>query len=184
MSISRAESAVPTWDEIAGGKGSLVEFHDDKTYDLGADPNRTRFQEIIRRTLSGQYYPTDAVLVTGRFAQENREIKKGDTLIQTAPLFGKVGGPRITSVAKIFVCEQSEQAFRFGYVTTNLHLARGIWSAELNWSEDRLTLRVKSIAMPGSLLYWMGLPIARVLQLRARRRSVEEFTKIQCVSRN
>lgn len=170
-----AKAAIPTWDPIEGGRASWVRFIDDATYDLGPDPDRRRFDEIVRRTLAGHYYPPDAVSVSGTFRSEGRPIRVGDRIIQTAPLLGKLGGIRLHSIAEIFVCEQGESSFRFGYVTTNHHFARGMWQIDLNHEVASLTLRVRSFATPGSIWYWLGMPLARLLQLRARRRAIEVF---------
>jgi len=99
-------------------------------------------------------------------------------VLQKAPLFGKLGILYVWSMVEIFVAERTEDHCRIGYVTSAMHHGRGIWRAELAWKEGRLSLRVKSTASPQSWLFWLGLPVARYLQLRARRRAIEEFEKL------
>ncbi|HLK16043.1 MAG TPA: DUF1990 family protein [Fimbriimonadaceae bacterium] len=175
--IQRAENATRNWDPVAGGKRAWICFEDDETYDLGADPDGVRFEEIARRMLSGDYYPPDAVRFDGRFRREGRELRSGDRVVQQAPLLGRLGGPLLPSAAEIYVAEKHQDQCKLGYVTTTIHFGRGIWTAELTRAEGRLSLRVWSIASPRSWLFWLGLPYARYLQLRARRRAVEEFRK-------
>jgi hypothetical protein len=175
----RAESAEVTWDSIAGGRRAWVCFDDDKTYDLGPDPDGSRFEAISTRMMSGDYYPPDAVRFSGRYRREGRALQPGDRVVQEAPLFGRLGGPLMPSGAEIYVAEREEDRCRIGYLTTSIHFGRGIWTAELKETRGRLNLRVWSIASPRSWLYWVGLPYARVLQLRARRRAVEVFREVQ-----
>ena len=52
-----AEGASPTL--VPHDSQSKVMFVDDKTYDLGADPDGSRFQELSERFLAGNYYPPD-----------------------------------------------------------------------------------------------------------------------------
>lgn len=174
----KAESAQINWDPVKGGKRAWMCFEDDKTYDLGPDPDGVRFESIATRMMSGNYYPQDAVNFAGRFREEGRDLKPGDRVVQRAPLFGKLGGPLLPSAAEIYVAEREEGRCRIGYVTTSIHFGRGIWTAELTRSEGNLELHVWSTASPRSLLFWLGLPYARYLQLRARRRAVEEFRKL------
>ena len=173
----RAESARLTWNPFTGGKRAWVCFDDFKTYDLGEDPAGSRFEEISNRMMSGDYYPPDAVRFGGRFREEERDLKVGDRIVQQAPLFGKLGGPLMPSAAEIYVAEKGTDRCKIGYVTTSIHVGRGIWSAELVRKDGRLQLTVQSTASPGSWLFWLGLPYARYLQLRARSRAVEELTR-------
>jgi hypothetical protein len=175
LTIQDAEQATVTWDPVKGGRRAWVCFEDDKTYDLGSDPSGERFRKIADRIMSGRYYPPDAVRFSGRFSDEGRPIRAGDRVIQHAPLLGKLGGLLTPSVAEVYVAERNEGCCRVGYVTTSLHFGRGIWTAELSRLQGKLSLRVWSTASPGSWLFWVGLPVARFLQLRARRRAVEEF---------
>lgn len=64
-----------------------------------------------------------------------------------------------------------------GYVTTAHHHGRGIWQACLERKGGVLTIRVRGIACPQSLLFWLGLPVSRYLQKRAWRRAIETFCK-------
>lgn len=73
--------------------------------------------------------------------------------------------------------EDEPSRLKIGYVTTTRHHARGAWSAELRLREGALSIQVQSTASPRSALFWLGLPLARWLQLRARRRALEEFAK-------
>lgn len=125
--------------------------------------------------MTGNYYPPDAVRFSGRFRQEGRDLRIGDRVVQQAPLFGKLGGRLVPSGAEIYVAEKGTDRCKIGYVTTAIHLARGIWSAELVRAEGHLQLTVQSTASPASWLFWLGLPYARFLQLRARRRAMKEF---------
>ncbi len=173
-----AEGATLTWDPVSGGNRGWVCFEDDKTYDLGPDASGLRFSEIATRMLSGNYYPKDAVAFSGRFRREGRNLKAGDRVVQQAPLFGKLGGPLMASSAEIYVAEREVTRRKIGYVTTSTHLAKGIWTAELKSDDGKLSLRVWSTACPNSWQFWLGLPYARYLQLRARRRAVEEFRRL------
>jgi hypothetical protein len=174
----RAESAQVNWDLVKGGKRAWICFEDDKTYDLGPDADGSRFTVISERMMSGNYYPPDAVVFSGRFREEGRNLKPGDRVVQEAPLFGKLGGPLMPSAAEIYVAEREEGRCRIGYVTTSIHFGRGIWTAELTRRDGKLELHVWSTASPRSWLFWLGLPYARYLQLRARRRAVEEFRNL------
>lgn len=176
--LERAEHAPLTWNPINGGHRGIVCFEDDKTYDLGADPSGVRFQEISERMITGCYYPADAIRVHGRFLVEGRELQVGDRLLQLAPLFGRFGGPLLPAAVEIFVADRTSGHCRIGYITTAFHFGRGIWSAILTIQSGRLSLRVHSTTSPRSWLFWTGLPYARWLQLRARRRAVEEFVKL------
>lgn len=153
-------------------------FRDEAVYELGSDSTGARFAAIADRMLGGRYYPPDAVSVYGRFVEESRPIRRGDRLAQYAPLLGKWGGPVAWSSVEIFAACREAGECQLGYVTTKLHHGRGIWLAELSLQEQRLSLRVRSIACPHSWLFWLGLPVARYLQVRARRRAVEVFRSI------
>lgn len=173
--FEKSEKTGLTWDPVKGGKWAFVCFDDDRQYDLGPDPDRHRFEEIAERMTTGRYYPPDAVRFYGRFEEEGRPLRAGDRILQQAPLFGFL---YCWSMAELFVVERTADRCHIGYVTTAAHHGRGIWQADLRWSEGRLTLRVTSTASPHSWLFWLGLPVARYLQLRARRRAVEVFRSI------
>jgi hypothetical protein len=174
----RAESAPRTWDPIHGGRRGPILWDDDAEYHLGTDPTGDRFEAVARRMLGGDYYPPDAVRFWGKFRDEKRPLRVGDRILQGAPLFLSAGGPLLRSVAEVFVAERTEYTCEIGYVTTTMHFGRGIWRARLRRESDALFLRVTSTAMPGSLLFWLGLPIARSMQLRARRRAVEDLRAV------
>ncbi|MBS1715144.1 MAG: DUF1990 family protein [Armatimonadetes bacterium] len=178
QALRRAESARTTWNLESGGRRAWVCFDDDVTFDLGPDPEGGRFLEISDRMVSGRTYLPDAVQVFGRFIAEQRDLRAGDRLLQSAPLFGRWGGPLMTSAVEMAVVERGETRCRIGYVTTERHHARGGWSATLDSRDGRLSLRVVSTSNPKSWLFWLGLPIGRALQLRARRRSVEVFRSL------
>jgi hypothetical protein len=174
-----AESASLTWDPIKGGKRAWICFDDFKIYDLGPDPTGSRFELISKRMMSGNYYPPDAVRFSGRFRSEKRDLQVGDRIVQQAPLFGKLGGPLMASSAEIYIAELDPDRCEIGYVTSSTHFARGIWSALLERNEGVLKLKVQSTASPNSWQFWLGLPYARFLQVRARHRAVEEFRKVR-----
>jgi len=167
-----------SWHPTEGGKRSFVCFEDELIEDLGPDPDGSRFNMIAERMLSGRYYPRDAVQFHGLFQDENRQLHPGDRIQQRAPIFPFWDGLVAWSMAEIFVAERSESMCSIGYVTTRKHHGRGIWRADLTHEGGRLTLAVRSTAFPNSFLYWLGIPVARYLQLRARRRAIEEFRKL------
>jgi len=175
--IEWADEAVTNWDPVRGGKRAWVCWDDSIEADLGPDPSGERFRRIRDVALRGDYYPPDAVRFFGRFRTENRALRVGDRVIQRARIIPFLPWPIAWSVAEIYVVEDDAHRFQIGYVTTSRHHARGIWCAELQIRERRLILAVRSTASPRSILFWLGLPLARWLQLRARRRALEEFAK-------
>ena len=175
--LAKAESAGLSWQPATGGRRTWLVFEDEKTFDLGSDADGTRIRRIGQSMLTGNHYPPDAVRVFGRFVLEGREIRVGDRLVQEAPLFCKLGGPLLPSAVEIIDAFASEDECRLAYVTTDFHFGRGIWRAVLIRQNGRLSLHVKSTSMPGSWLFWLGLPVARYLQLRARRRAAEELSR-------
>lgn len=178
MLMRRAETAPLSWDPVKGGKRAWVCWDDDKVYDLGPDPDGSRFDRISTKMLSGDYYPTDAVRCFGRFRTEGRPLRAGDRMLQQAPMFLIWGGPLLNSSTEIFVAEREEARCKLGYVTTEFHHGIGIWSSELTRRDGHLSLHVQGTAMPHSWLFWFCLPLARHYQKRAWRRAVEEFAKI------
>lgn len=163
-----------SWDPEKGGKAAFVCFRDSKTVSLGADPSGQRFDIISERMLNGQYYPADAVQFFGRHQDEHRPMRKGDHILQRAPLFGL----SIWSMVEIYVAEKQDNVCQIGYVTTVRHHGRGIWTATLIRENDELKLTVESVASPNTWLFWLGLPVARFLQLRARRRGIENLRSL------
>jgi hypothetical protein len=164
-----------SWSPTTGGNRAFICFTDHLIADLGPDPDGTRFEAISRRMMNGDYYPPDAVQFYGLFRDEQRTIETGERIQQRAPLFA---GLFAWSMVEIYVAERQSEQCKIGYVTTEKHHGRGIWTATLTRSDEKLSLAVESIASPHSILFWVGLPIARYLQLRARRRAIEEFRKL------
>lgn len=78
-------------------------------------------------------------------------------------------------MTEVFVAEQTRDTCTLGYVTTERHFGRGKWQATLTLSNGALTLHVRATAGPGSIWFWIGLPVARHLMVRARIRAVKEF---------
>ncbi len=170
----RAVKAAPlTWDPIKGGRRGWICWDDEKVADIGADPTGERFNLIANRILAGNYYPKDAVVLFGRFRDEARDLRVGDRVLQRAP----IGPVSVWSGVEIFFAERTATRCSIGYVTTARHHGRGTWRADLDRVGDRLQLTVKSTTSPNSALFWLGLPIARFFQLRARRRAIEEFRR-------
>jgi hypothetical protein len=169
----RAESAPLSWHPTKGGQRAWICFEDDKTFDLG--PDGPLFNRIADKMLSGDYYPPDAVRFEGRFRAAGRPLQIGDRVLQKAPVFCVPFGPTFKSAVEIVAADRSDDHCRVGYVTASFHHGRGMWNAELSRSHGRLMLRVWSTACPNSWLFWLGLPLARGMQLRARRRAIEEF---------
>lgn len=174
----RGVKAGLTWSPVSGGRRSWVCFEDDVTEELGLDATGERFEEIAGRMVGGRHYPVDAVEFFGPFRDEGRELVVGDRVLQRARVFPWWTWPVVWSVVEIFVVEREDGLCRIGYVTTDYHHGRGIWSADLLLGEGRLTLRVVLTACPHSWLFWLGLPYARWIQVRARKRAAEEYRNV------
>jgi hypothetical protein len=142
---------------------------------LGEDPTGDRFRAISERMLTGRYYPPDAVEFFGEFQDRDGRLRVGDRVLQRAPFFPFTTALSAWSMVEIWLAEQTENRCQVGYVTTAHHHGRGIWQACLERRDDKLTVTVKGIAAPQSLLFWLGLPVARYLQKRAWRRAIESF---------
>ena len=166
------------WSPTEGGRRGWVCFEDDLTEDLGEDPTGEIFEEISERMLSGRHYPVDAVEFFGRFRDEERHLKAGDRVLQRARVFPFWAGMTVWSMVEIYVASRTEDRCEIGYVTTTRHHGRGIWRAVLRREGGRLYLDVKLTASPNSWLFWMGLPYARWVQVRARKRASEEYRKM------
>ena len=164
-----------SWSPTEGGRRSIICFEDHLIEDLGADESGSRFTAIAIKMMSGNYYPPDAVEFFGSFQDEKRNIKVGERIQQRAPIFA---GLYAWSMVEIYVAEHNDDYCQIGYVTTKKHHGRGIWTATLTRRDGNLSIVVESIASPHSFLFWAGLPLARFLQLRARRRAIEEFRKL------
>lgn len=163
-----------TWHPTKGGKRSWVCFDDHIEVEVGSDDGDS-FEQIGERMMSGDYYPVDAVQFFGDFREERRVLRAGDRVIQRASLPLRAG---LWSEAEVFVAERDSEHCRIGYVTTDKHFGRGIWQAELRRRQGRLLLCIVSTVSPGSWPFWVGLPLARFLQLRARRRGIEECRRV------
>ncbi len=164
-----------TWDPQIGGKHSPVIFRDNITRSLGQDPTGQRFQKVTRQILAGSYYPADAV----EFTPTKIPLQAGTRILQRAPIIPGLKWPVATSIVEIFIAKLTQDSLHIGYVTTERHHGRGIWEAKVTLlPNNELQIRVWSTASPNSILFWLGLPYARFLQLRARRRAIEEFRKL------
>ena len=172
--FERFSRSAPTWDPVSGGNRPLVCWDDDLNVELGADPSGSRFDSIADRMIHGDYYPADAVQFFGMFRDESRALTSGDRVLQRAA----IGPFPLWSMAQIFVATRTPNCCHIGYITTTRHFGRGIWQASLTRENGLIKLHVWSTAGPGSVLFWLGLPVARYLQLRARRRAIEEFRKL------
>ncbi|MBS1702026.1 MAG: DUF1990 family protein [Armatimonadetes bacterium] len=169
------ESAPLSWDPTKGGKRSFVCFEDSISEIVAEQAQPGQFEQAARQMLAGDYYPADAVQFFGRFRDENRNLAKGERVLQRARFFPFYAGLYLWSMVEIYVVEQTENTCRIGYVTTQKHHGRGIWTATLEQKDGKLTLTVESTACPNSWAFWLGLPIARYLQLRARSRGIENI---------
>jgi hypothetical protein len=169
--FERYAKSPTTWNPVSGGRRLLVAWDDDITEDLGPDPDRSRFSQIADLMTSGRYYPAD-VIVFHRLHEG--PMTPGERVLQQTALLGIP----LWSMVEIFLAERTETICRIGYVTTAKHHGRGIWQAHLTWEVGQLSLRVFSTAGPQSIWFWLGLPIARFLQLRARRKALERFKSL------
>lgn len=176
--FERYRQAPVAWDPIRGGKRGIVCFKDSLCGMIGED-TEGRFDRISEKMLSGDYYPEDAVQFFGRFRDEDRHMRAGDRVLQRARLLPFLKGIYVWSMVEIYVAEKTGEHCRIGYVTTKKHHGRGIWTATLSRAEDGdLELTVNSTASPNSWMFWLGLPYARFLQLRARRRGIQNMASV------
>ncbi|MBX3114533.1 MAG: DUF1990 family protein [Fimbriimonadaceae bacterium] len=163
------------WNPLTGGKRGPVCFQDETDESLGADPTGARFQKIAELTFSGHYYPADAV----EFFPTKTPLSTGVRIVQQARVLPALKWPVAFSIVEIYLAQQTANTIEIGYVTTKRHHGRGIWTATITRHPDHeLTIRVVSTAYPNSLLFWIGLPWARHLQVRAKWRAIQEFRKI------
>lgn len=167
--FERYKSAPLTWKPGQSGKPALVSWNDCLDKDLGEDPGGSRFDAIATRMMTGRYYPPQVINFSGDW--EGRELRPGDRILQEM----KLGPVKLYGMAEIFVAERETNRCKIGYVTTARHYGRGIWSAELFRENGRIRLQVRALSGPGSWLFWIGLPVARYLQMRAWRRAAEDF---------
>lgn len=169
--FDRMKNAPLTWHPVQGGKLPLVHWRDRKVADLGADSTGERFRAIADLMISGHYYPPDVIQFFGRFGDEKRDLEVGDRVLQkfvfcSVPLW---------SMVEIWVATRTESECHIGYVTTTVHHGRGIWEARLTRKDGQLEIEVKSISGPQSWLFWLGLPVARWVQLQARAKAIRRF---------
>lgn len=175
---ARFETAVHaplTWHPENGGRRPLVCWEAEKTADLGPDPDGHRFQAIEDMMMSGNYYPPAVIQFFGPFRDESRDLRPGDRVLQRFVF----AGIQLWSMVEIFVAERSAGICHIGYVTTSYHHGRGRWEARLTREDGRLSLTVKSISGPQSWLFWLALPIARQVQLRARESAIDRFSHLE-----
>jgi hypothetical protein len=169
--FDRYATSPTTWDPVTGGRRPAVAWDDDLTVDLGPDMDGHRFKDIADLMVTGRYYPPDIILF---HRPTDAPLRVGERVLQQA--FCR--GLSLWSMVEIFLAERTEDACRIGYVTTAKHHGRGIWQAHLSRGNGRLSLRVFSTAGPQSFWFWIGLPVARYLQLRARRKALERFRSL------
>jgi hypothetical protein len=172
--LERWSDAPLTWDPVRGGKRPLVCWDDDATYDLGEDEHGARFEAIKARMLSGRYYPPEVIEFYGQWQKEGRDMRPGDRVLQHVRLFGIVS---LWAMTEIFIAESSDSACTIGYVTTKRHFGRGKWQATLTRVGQRLSLRVQATAGPGSFWFWLGLPVARWMMVKAWKSAAEDFRR-------
>jgi hypothetical protein len=172
------KGAFVTWDPVKGGKRAWICYEDKITEDLGPDPTGARFAIIAERMMKGHNYPPDAVQYYCEAHDTQRNLLPGDPVLQRAPIFPFIPWLGMWSMVRICVAERTDDWCILSYVTTTKHHGRGIWRAELRRIAGRLSIQVTSTTSPNSWLFWLGLPLARFLQLRARRRAIEEFRKL------
>jgi hypothetical protein len=99
-------------------------------------------------------------------------------MLQRARLLPFSPRPGLWSMTEVFLAKRTPTTCSLGYVTTRKHFGRGIWQATLSVVEDDLELKVTGFSGPASWQFWLGLPVARYLQMRAWRRAIQEFTKL------
>ena len=179
LRFEKLKDAPLTWHPVDGGKRSWPCFEDALTADLGDDPHGHRFAIIAERMINGHYYPPDAVQYFCEAHDAGRSLKPGDRVLQFAPFLPFL--PNFLGawqMVEIFVASKNADEARLGYVTTAKHHGRGIWESVLRREDGKLTMTVTSTTCPRSWLFWLGMPVARLLQLRARRRAIEEFRRL------
>lgn len=167
-----------TWDPVAGGHLPLVSWTDHMTTNIGSAVTEEAFDRLCHRMLSGHYYPPDAIECFGLWEEERREIRAGDRMLQRARIIPWLASIGLWSMTEVFVAERTATRCELGYVTTERHFGRGIWRAVLERAEGEVELSVEGTAGPASLWFWLGLPVARMLQRRAWRRAIEEFVQL------
>jgi hypothetical protein len=169
------DSSPLTWTPDHPGKPGWITWRDNLRKNLGADPDGRQFTLVAQRMMYGRYYPEDAIEFFGPWLDEHRELRVGDRILQRARLFPFATRPALWAMTEVYVAEWTVESCTLGYVTTARHFGRGIWTARLTRSRKALVLTVEAVTAPQSWLFWIGIPIARLLQKRAWRRAVEEF---------
>lgn len=167
-----------TWPRDGIGGRSRVRWESVDRFDLGSDPTGRAFEEIASHMMGGCYYPKDVIELFGTFQIEGRGLIAGDQVRQSARAVPFLSWPKLTSFVEIIVADRSESECTIGYVTTVRHHAKGKWSAWLQRQGDGLSLEVSIVVSPRSLLFWIGIPYARWLQVRAKRKAVDRFRAI------
>ncbi|MGI8923743.1 MAG: DUF1990 family protein [Fimbriimonadales bacterium] len=159
------------WDTISD---SPFLWRDVSVEDVGPNMD-ARFEAIADRMMKGNYYPPDAIRFYGPWMDEGRDLRQGDRILQRA----RVGlFLKLWAMTEVQIAEKTDTTCTIGYLTTKRHFGRGKWQSKLTKDKGRLILAVEATTTPGSLLFWIGLPIARALQRRAWRRAAEEFRKL------
>lgn len=157
-----------TWHPERGGHLPIIRWEDSRDVEIG---DGRRFDEIADLMMSGLYYPPEIIKFIGEFQDEGRPIRKGDRIMQRMTF-----GPfRTWTMVEIWVAERSENECLIGYVTTACHHGRGMWEARLTREAGRLRLRLKATSGPQSILFWLGLPIARGIQMYTWKAAIERL---------
>ncbi len=151
-----------------------MHWHDKKTVDLGPDPDGSRVAKIADLMMSGNYYPPHVIRFSGRFRDENRDLQVGDRVLQRFVFMRIV----LWSAVEIWLAEREAERCAIGYVTTSYHHGRGIWQAQLERVDGRLSLTVQSTSGPQSWLFWLAIPIGRGQQMRAREEAIRRFKSL------
>jgi len=133
-----------------------------------------RFEELADLIMKGAYYPPEIIRFHGEFQEEDRAIRKGDRVLQRLT-FGPI---RTWTMTEIWVAERDKESCRLGYVTTKCHHGRGIWSATLYKKEGRLWLKVEATSGPQSFWFWIGLPIARAIQMYTWKAAIHRLKRL------
>lgn len=176
--FDRYREAPVTWRYGEDNRRPLVCWVDERRKTLVKGHRPQAFAAIADRMLGGRYYPPDALDFFGLWMEEDRPIRVGDRILQRARLLPFAGWPVLWAMTEVFAAERTDSTCTLGYVTTRRHFGRGEWQATLTQTTEGLELEVDSISGPHSWLFWLAMPIARALQLRAWRRAFEEFTAL------
>lgn len=169
------EAPVP-WRLGESNRRPLICWVDERRKMLSKAQDAKAFAAVADRMLDGRYYPPDAIDFFGLWMDEDRPIRVGDRILQRARLLPFAAWPVLWAMTEVFTAERTNSTCTLGYVTTRRHFGRGEWRAKLTQTPEGLELEVNSTSGPYSWLFWLAMPIARTLQLRAWRRAFEEFT--------